>query len=436
MPVRGKAERAGEDVRTLAAGEPVGGQVYSELLARLPLLVQIRSQATDLHRGRKSMLPRTKRLAELRRLLRARPVVALLGPRQVGKTTLARQVSELMRGEVHWFDLENDADLRRLADPMLALRELRGLVVLDEIHRRPELFPALRVLADRGRRPATFLVLGSASEELLRQSSESLAGRVTFFELPGFTVDEVGTARSRALWLRGGFPASFVARSDRDSWRWRGDFIRTFLSRDLSDFGVRIPGTTLNRFWSMLAHVHGQLLNWSELGRAMGVNDHTVRRYVDVLAQTFMVRLLPPWFENLSKRQVKAPKVFLRDSGLLHRLLEIPDERTLTGHIGVGASWEGFVIENVISRLGAEPGQVFFWRTHKGAELDLLVRRGSERLGFEVKFTSAPQLTSSMHTAMEDLKLDRLDVIHAGEHTFPMANGIRAVAFKRLHQDV
>lgn len=357
----------------------------------------------------------------------------MLGPRQVGKTTLARQVSELSTAEVHWFDLENEVDVRRLVDPMLVLEPLRGLVVLDEVHRRPELFPTLRVLADRPRRPATFLVLGSASESLLRQSSESLAGRVSFFELSGLTASEVGARHTRALWLRGGFPASFSARSAQDSWEWRGNFIRTFLGRDLPDFGVRIPGTTLSRFWSMLASVHGQLLNWSELGRSMGANDHTVRRYVDVLAQTFMVRVLPPWAENISKRQVKAPKAYLRDSGVLHHLLGVEDERSLLGHVGVGASWEGFVLEQILAVLRVGPGEAFFWRTQKGDELDLLVMRGGKRLGFEMKFSSAPELTRSMHAAMRDLALDRLEVVHAGKHTFPMAPGIRALAFEHLH---
>lgn len=369
-------------------------------------------------------------------MLRARPVVALLGPRQVGKTTLARQVSQLSRKEVHWFDLESEVDLRRLADPMLALQDLRGVVVLDEVHRLPEIFSTLRVLADRPRRPATFLVLGSASETLLRQSSESLAGRVAFFELSGFTSVEVGPEKTRALWVRGGFPASFVARNERESWEWRGDFIRTFLSRDLPSFGIRIPGTSLSRFWSMLASTHGQLMNWSELGRSLGVTDHTVRNYVDVLAQTFMVRVLPPWFENISKRQVKAPKVYLRDSGVLHRLLGLDDERALMGHVAAGASWEGFAIENVLSLLNVPSGDAYFWRTAKGAELDLLVTRGGKRLGFEFKLSSAPDLTSSMHTAVSDLKLDSLRVVHSGKHSFPMSERIRAVAFQHLHDEL
>ncbi len=319
---------------------------------------------------------------------------------------------------------------------MLALGPLRGLVVLDEVHRRPEVFPTLRVLADRPRRPATFLVLGSASERLLHQASESLAGRISFYELPGLSIEEVGSRHTRALWLRGGFPASFVARKDAESWQWRGDFIRTFLQRDLPEFGVRIASTTLNRFWSMLAHVHGQLLNWSELGRSMGVTDHAVRRYLDVLEQTFMVRQLPPWFENLSKRQVKSPKLYLRDTGLLHRLLEIPDAKTLDGHARVGSSWEGFVLEAILDHLRVEREQAYFWRTAQGAELDLLVVRGSERLGFEVKLTAAPEVTPSMRVALADLKLDRLDVLHAGTHTFALAPRIRAVAFERLLEDV
>jgi uncharacterized protein len=381
------------------------------------------------------MLPRSAHLAAIRRLLRENRVVALLGARQIGKTTLARQVANAWGAESEYFDLESSRDLAKLDDPLLALEPLRGLIVLDEVQRRPEIFPTLRVLADRAR-GARFLVLGSASAELLRQTSETLAGRIAFHELGGLSLDEVTPRRSNDLWLRGGFPRSFVASTLAGSLRWRQAFIDTFLERDLPQLGVRVPGTTLRRFWSMLAHVHGQVLNWSELGRSMAVTDVTVRHYVDVLANTFMVRVLPPWHENISKRQVKAPKIYLRDTGLLHALLDIPTLRHLYGHPKVGASWEGFVIESLIARLGVRPDQCYFWATHAGAELDFLVVAGARRLGFEIKRTVAPRATPSMHAALRDLSLDSLTVIHAGADTFPVARGIRAIGLQRIVHDV
>lgn len=381
------------------------------------------------------MIRRSTHVATVRRLLGENRVVALLGPRQIGKTTLARQVARGWGSDTEYFDLESYSDLARLADPLLALEPLRGLVVLDEIQRRPEIFPTLRVLADRPR-GARFLILGSASPELLRQGSETLAGRIAFHELDGLSLEEVSARRAQDLWLRGGFPRSFVAPTLAGSLRWRQNFIDTFLERDLPQLGFRVPGTTLRRFWSMLAHVHGQILNWSELGRSMAVTDMTVRHYVDVLASTFMVRVLPPWHENLSKRQVKAPKIYLRDSGLLHALLEIATARHLNGHPKVGASWEGFAIESIIARLGVRADQCYFWSTHAGAELDLLVVAGGKRLGFEAKRTVAPRLTPSMQTAMRDLRLDSLSVIHAGAETFPLAKGVSAIGLPRVLEDL
>ncbi len=367
----------------------------------------------------------------------ASPVVALLGPRQVGKSTLARGIAKLWkRGPVTFFDLENEADLRRLADPSHTLGPLRGLVVIDEIHLRPDLFPTLRVLADRARRPARFLVLGSASPHLLKQSSETLAGRIAFHELTGFSLDEVGLRNTRRLWLRGGFPRAYTARSTGESARWRRDFVRTFLERDLPQLDVRTPASSLRRFWSMLAHVHGQTLNWSELGRSMGVADTTVRSYLDILEGTLVVRTLPPWHENISKRQVKSPKVFVRDSGLLHTLLDIETSEALEGHPKAGASWEGFAIQEVIRRLDARANQCFFWATHAGAELDLMVIKGRRRLGFEIKLTDSPGVTASMRTALVDLRLDSLDVIHAGRETYPLTDRIRAVALARILDDL
>ena len=311
------------------------------------------------------MIPRQAHLKTVQRLLRSSPVVALIGARQVGKTTLAGQVAEHRRRS-HFFDLESSADRARLADPLLALRPLRGLVVLDEVQLRPELFPTLRVLADRHPLPARFLVLGSASPDLLRQTSESLAGRIAYHELPGLSLAETGPDKADALWLRGGFPRSFTARSHAMSYRWRQDFVATFLARDLPGLGIQIPATTMERFWTMLAHYHAQVWNGSELGRAFGVSHHAVRRYLDTLEATFMVRVLKPWTVNVGKRQVKSPKVYIRDSGLLHHLLDIKDRAALDRHPKVGASWEGFVIENIIRTAGVETGRCYFWGTHSG----------------------------------------------------------------------
>lgn len=382
------------------------------------------------------MIDRSGHLSALDTLLHRFPVVAVLGPRQVGKTTLARRIFQ-QRGRGDWYDCEDPRDLARLGDPMLAFSRARGLVVIDEIQRRPELFPALRVLADRRPVRTRFLVLGSASGDLLRQTSESLAGRVAYHELQGFSPQEVGPLQAYdRLWLRGGFPRSFTARSLQESARWRQEFIRTFLERDVPQLGVRIPATSLRRFWSMLAHVHGNVLNWSELGRSLGVTDHVVRSYCDLLEQTFMVRLLKPWHENLAKRQVKAPKVYVRDTGILHSLLDIQDRRQLDRHPKVGASFEGYAMEALAQQLGARPEECFFWATHAGAELDLLVVRGGVRRGFEMKYTEEPKLTPSMRVAMEDLGLDHLDVIHSGGETFPLSDRIRAVSMDLVWRDV
>ena len=369
-------------------------------------------------------------------LLRRHPVVAILGARQIGKTTLARQVASAVGLPTHFVDLEDPREIARLADPMLALAPLRGLVVLDEIQRQPELFPVLRVLADRPRRPARFLVLGSASPDLLRQTSESLAGRIAHHELGGFTIGEIAPARADRLWLRGGFPRAYLATSTTASHEWRREFIRTYLERDLPQLGINVPAITVRRFWTMLAHYHGQLWNASEFGRAFGVADTTVRRYLDVLTATFVVRQLHPWHANVKKRQVKAPKVYVADSGLLHALLDISDTVGLEHHPKVGASWEGFGLTQVIERLQVQSDRCFFWRTHTGAELDLLVVAGRRRWGFEFKRSTTPVVTPSMRSALHDLKLDRLDVVHAGEKTFPLAPRIRALALARLLDDL
>ena len=382
------------------------------------------------------MISRARHRGAIERLLSRAPVVALLGARQVGKTTLAREIARRRKGPTHVFDLESSADIARLADPLLTLSPLRGLVVVDEVQRRPDLFTTLRVLADRPRRPARFLVLGSASPDLLRQSAETLAGRVAHYELPGFTLPEVAPRDMDRLWLRGGFPPSYMARSHADSYGWRGDFIRTFLERDVPQLGIAIPSAVLERFWSMLAHYHAQVWNGSELGRAFGASHHAVRRYLDALESTYMLRSLKPWSANLKKRQVKAPKVYIRDSGLLHHFLGLTTRAELDRHPKIGASWEGFILENLIRTLGVDARQCHYWATHSGAEVDLVVQRGSRLRGFEIKRTSAPTLTRSMRTAMEDLGLSRLDVIHAGEHSFPLARRVHAVAGARILDDL
>ena len=382
------------------------------------------------------MIQRQRQHKIVRHLLARNPVVAILGARQVGKTTLARALVQQQKRPATIFDLERSQDLARLEDPELALRDLKGTVVLDEIQRRPELFSTLRVLADRPRKPARFLVLGSASPELLRQSSESLAGRISYHELSGFTLEEVGVENLNRLWLRGAFPRSYTARSNRDSSAWREDFVRTFLERDIPQLGISIPARSLERFWAMLAHYHGQIWNASEFARAFGVSHHVIRRYLDTLQATFMIRVLRPWTANLRKRQVKAPKVYIRDSGILHNFLEIASLRDLERHPKIGASWEGFVLEAVLQRLDAKPAQCYFWATHTGAELDLLVVHGRHLYGFEIKRTTAPRITPSMRSALGDLQLTHLDVVHAGSETFPLGQKIRALAAERLLDDL
>ncbi len=374
------------------------------------------------------MIERPLDMAWLTKALTGFPIVGILGARQVGKTTLARELARRSHRPSTFFDLERADDLAALADPLGALERLKGLVVLDEIQRLPEVFPVLRVLADRPRKPAKFLVLGSASPDMLRQTSETLAGRIHYHELSGLSLADVGAARLERLWSRGGFPRSYVVRSDAGSFSWRTDFIRTFIERDLPQLGVNVAGATMFRFWSMLAHWHGQVWNASELARSFGVSEFAVRSYLDKLTSALVVRQLQPWHENLAKRQVKAPKLFITDSGLLHGLLNIRNLDDLLRHPKLGTSWEGFIIDQCIRRLGVEWRECFFWGTHAGAELDLLVVRGNSRLGFEIKRTSAPQATPSMRIAMDDLKLDRLFVMHAGRHSFDMGPKIRAIA--------
>jgi hypothetical protein len=371
------------------------------------------------------MTDRQGYLTKIQARLRDNPVVALPGPRQAGKTTLARMLAEASPDlEIHHFDLESPADLARLTNPELALSPLRGLIILDEIQRMPGLYPVLRVLADRPDLPARFLILGSASPALVEGASETLAGRISFIDVSGFSLSEVGTGHLAERWWRGGFPRAYLARDDKTARQWHEDFFRTFLERDIPQLGISIPATTLRRFWTMVAHYHGQILQLSELARSLGTSEPTARRYLDILCGTYVVRQLPPWFENLKKRQVKAPKVYIRDSGILHALLNIPDAVALESHPKLGASWEGFAIEQILSITGDR--EAYFWATHGGAELDLLVFHAGERLGFEFKYSEKPSTSKSMHIAASDLGLDHLYVVHPGKHSFPLTETITA----------
>ncbi len=373
------------------------------------------------------MLGRAGEEARLRHALARAPVVLLTGPRQAGKSTLARSV--VAAPPVNIFDLEDPRDVARLGEPTLSLPPLSGTVIIDEAQRRKDLFPILRVLADEDRTPGRFLVLGSASPDLVGLASESLAGRVALVEIGGFRVADLGATEMDTLWVRGGLPPAVLAPDDSVSSAWRDDYISTFLERDLGNLGFRIPATTMRRFWTMLAHFHAQTWNGAELARALGVSQPTVRSYLDALTDALVIRQLQPWFANLSKRQIRSPKVYIRDSGLLHRLLGIEDRDGLLGHPKVGASWEGFVLDQILRMDVRNP---WFWGTHQGAELDLLVEVGGARVGIEIKRTDQPKVTPSIRNALADLALDRVVVVHAGEHTFPLADKVHALAARTL----
>lgn len=369
------------------------------------------------------MIERPTWMENIRTALSRSRIVTLIGPRQCGKTTLAREF--LPEDSANYFDLEDPASLVRLSEPMTALGSLNGLVVLDEVQRRPDLFPILRVLADRKGFAARFLILGSASGNLLRQSSETLAGRMETLTLRGFSLAELGNPASDRHWLRGAFPRSYLAASDAASAAWRKSFIQTLLERDLPQWGVRTPSAALWRFWTMLAHYHGQTWNAAEPARAMGVSESITRRYLDLLTDSFMARPLQPWHANLRKRQVKAPKIYIRDSGLLHQLLGIQTDRDLLTHPKIGASWEGYVVEEVLDAI--RPDEAYFWATHQGAEIDLVLRKNGRLFGVECKRTDAPRLTPSMRIALDDLKLESIVVIYPGAKRFPIATNVEAV---------
>lgn len=376
------------------------------------------------------MIPRPEPISQIQASFRIHPVTALLGPRQCGKTTLARLIAEQEPSTV--FDLENPVDVRRLSAPMQALKDLSGLVIIDEVQRKPELFELLRVLVDRPGRNTRFLLLGSASPHLVRGVSESLAGRIGFVDLAGLQLWEVGVEHRDRLWTRGGLPRAFLADSEPDSIQWRESFIRTFLERDIPQLGITIAAETLRRFWTMVAHYHGQVWNAAEFARALGTAENTARRYLDILSGAFMVRVLPPWFENLKKRQVKAPKIYIRDSGLFHSLLQVTTLAELQGHPKVGASWEGFALEHIIHAFRTR--DVYFWATHAGAELDLMVTAGGKRYGFECKYTDAPGRKKSMHIAIEDLGLEHLWVIYPGDQKYALDDKITVIPLETISQ--
>ena len=385
----------------------------------------------NVHRNENGMIDRAALLRQILEGFSVHPIVALTGPRQCGKTTLARAIAR-QDSQATYFDLESAVDRRQLETPEHTLGRLEGLVVIDEIQRLPHIFETLRVLVDRETNRARFLLLGSASPHLIKGVSESLAGRVGLVDMGGFSLGEVGTQAWRELWLRGGFPRSFLAPDPNASMHWRENFIATFLERDMLQLGITIPAEAMRRFWTMVAHYHGQVWNAAEFARALGASQSAARRYLDVLAGAFLVRVLPPWFENLKKRQVKAPKVYMRDSGILHSLLELSSENAIAGHPKVGASFEGFAIEQLLTAL--ETRNAYYWATHAGAEIDLLVFRGAKRFGFECKLSDAPGTTRSMRIALESLRLDHIWVLYPGDRAYALDTQVTALPISQIHQ--
>jgi predicted AAA+ superfamily ATPase len=374
------------------------------------------------------MIDRPGVIKRIKTALSRSRVVALIGPRQVGKTTLARQFVSL--DSINYFDLEDPVSLARLDEPMTALRDLRSLVVIDEIQRRGDLFPILRVLTDRVPLPARFLILGSASPDWMRGSSESLAGRVEFVNINGLSLPEVGYEKLDSHWLRGGFPLSFLAKNESDSFSWRENFTRTLMERDLPQWGVRIPAASLLRFWRMVAHYHGQVWNAADLSRSLGISQPTARSYLDILEGVFMIRVLQPWYANLGKRQVKSPKLYFRDSGILHQLLGIRNWKDLQENPKLGASWEGYALEEVLKKL--EPDEFYFWGTYNQAELDLFIIKHGHRYGVEFKYSDAPVITPSMKIAINDLALEKLFVVYPGVKSYPLADNILVLPITQI----
>ncbi|MBU0503744.1 MAG: ATP-binding protein [Candidatus Omnitrophota bacterium] len=369
----------------------------------------------------------------LNKLLKNNPVVAILGPRQCGKTTLSRQFSSQYPSQATIFDLENPRDIQRIGEPLLALESIEGLVIIDEIQRAPDLFPVLRVLSDRSVK-TKYLILGSASRDLIRQSSESLAGRISYLEIGGFNLNLVGYGRTEKLWIRGTFPRSFLASSEAASYQWRQDFIATFLERDIPQLGFSIPAKSLGRFWRMLAYYHGQIFSASEIGKSLGVSDHTAQRYLDLLSGTFMVRQLRPWYYNTKKRIIKRPKIYFRDSGVLHALLSLEEKKDVLSHPKLGASWEGFALEEAIKALQIKEDEAFFWGVHSAAELDLVFEKKGKLYGIEMKYAQAPTLTPSMRSGLRELSLKHLWVIYPGKEEYPLGRNVTVVPLSSLEK--
>lgn len=357
----------------------------------------------------------------IKKRMDAFPVTAILGPRQCGKTTLAQMFNYNV-----FFDLEDPRDQRKLENPQLALEDAVGLIVIDEIQMQPNLFPLIRVLVDR-HPDKKFLIFGSASRDLIRQSSETLAGRIAYYALGGFSFADVGSDVWKTLWFRGGFPGSFQAKDGEISGIWRENYIATFLERDIPQLGISIPAQTLRRFWTMLSHYHGQVMNYSELARSFGISDMTVRNYLDILEGTFMVRVLQPWYSNVGKRLVKKPKIYLRDSGLFHSLMNIEDFNQLTGNPKLGASWEGFALECVARLLKKSDNDLYYWKVHSGSEVDLFWQQAGRNWGVEFKYNDAPRLSKSMNIVMKDLELEHLWIIYPGTDTYRLAENITVI---------
>ncbi len=375
-------------------------------------------------------MKRSKFLDQIEFEFQVNPIVAILGPRQCGKTTVSKQyiaIKDSIPLE-NYFDLENDRDIERIQDPLLVLSQLSGLIVIDEIQKIPELFPKLRVLVDNKELNQQYLILGSASRDLIRQSSETLAGRISYLELTPFTYSE--TQNMKTLWIRGGYPRSFLAKNEEISVSWRRAFIKTYLERDIPNLGIEIPPENLRRFWMMLAHYHGCIFNASEIGRSLGVSHKTMQHYADILSGTFMIRQLQPWFENISKRQVKSSKIYMRDSGIFHTLIGVNSYSDLLTHPKLGASWEGFALEEIIRHFKVDQEECYFWATHQQAELDLLIVRNGRKLGFEIKYSGAPKLTKSMQIAYEDLSLDKLTVVYPGDINYLLKENIQVVGLQ------
>lgn len=376
----------------------------------------------------KALIPRKDELCILQKLIRSTPVTAILGARQCGKTTLANQLQSDA-----FFDLENPRDARQFETPQLTLERLKGLIVIDEIQHAPEIFPLLRYLVDH-RPDHKYLILGSASRDLIRQSSESLAGRIAYHNLGGLRFSDLPSAQLERHWLRGGFPRSFTAQAEEESYTWRMNFIQTFLERDIPQLGIAIAARTLRRFWIMLSHYHGQILNHSELARSFGISDKTVRHYIDILEGTFMIRVMQPWFTNPSKRLVKSPKLYLRDSGIFHALQSIGDNEQLLTHNKLGASWEGYIVEEISKIIATD--SMYFYRTHNGSEVDLFWQSGGRNWGVEVKYGDSPGMSRSLANAAHDLELEHLWIVYPGRQEYPVTEKATVIPLERLRERI